>query len=54
MLVSVNTATAGGGRARIHENARIFDFALSADDMAELDTLDQPGSTDRALEVTWW
>ena len=41
-------------RARIHENARIFDFALSAEDMAELDALDQTGRTDRALESKWW
>jgi 2,5-diketo-D-gluconate reductase A len=41
-------------QARIHENAQIFDFALSADDMAELDALDQTGGTDRALEAKWW
>jgi diketogulonate reductase-like aldo/keto reductase len=41
-------------RARIGENAQIFDFGLSADDMAELDALDQTGGTDRALEATWW
>jgi diketogulonate reductase-like aldo/keto reductase len=41
-------------RARIHENAQIFDFALSAGDMAELDALDQTGGTDRALEANWW
>ena len=41
-------------RARIHENAQIFDFALSAEDMAELDALDQTGGTDRALESKWW
>jgi diketogulonate reductase-like aldo/keto reductase len=40
-------------RARIHENAQIFDFALSADDMAELDALDRTGGTDHALEATW-
>jgi diketogulonate reductase-like aldo/keto reductase len=28
-------------RVRIQENAQIFDFALSADDMAELDALDR-------------
>jgi len=32
----------------------IFDVALSADDMAELDALDQTGGTDRALEAIWW
>ena len=41
-------------RARIDENAQIFDFALSAENMAELDALDQTGGTDRALESTWW
>jgi 2,5-diketo-D-gluconate reductase A len=41
-------------RARIHENAQIFDFALSAEDMAELDALDHTGRTDRALESKWW
>jgi diketogulonate reductase-like aldo/keto reductase len=41
-------------RDRIAENAQIFDFALSADDMAELDALDQTRGTDDALESTWW
>ena len=41
-------------RDRIAENAQIFDFALSADDMAELDALDQTRGTDHALESTWW
>jgi 2,5-diketo-D-gluconate reductase A len=41
-------------RDRIQENARIFDFTLSAEDMAELDALDETGATDRALEDTWW
>ena len=41
-------------RERIAENAQIFDFALSAEDMAELDALDQTRGTDRALESTWW
>ena len=40
--------------ARIFQNAQIFDFALSADHMAELDALDQTGGTDRALEANWW
>jgi diketogulonate reductase-like aldo/keto reductase len=35
-------------RIRIEENARIFDFALSAGDMAELDALDQTNGTDVA------
>ncbi len=41
-------------RDRIEENAQIFDFALSGDDMAALDALDQTSNTDRALEETWW
>jgi diketogulonate reductase-like aldo/keto reductase len=41
-------------RERIEENAQIFDFALSQDDMAELDALDQTGGTDQAREGKWW
>jgi diketogulonate reductase-like aldo/keto reductase len=41
-------------RERIAENARLFDFELSARDTAELDALDTTGRTDRALERTWW
>jgi 2,5-diketo-D-gluconate reductase A len=41
-------------RDRIAENAQIFDFTLSADDMAELDALDRTGGTDRARENKWW
>jgi diketogulonate reductase-like aldo/keto reductase len=41
-------------RDRIEENARIFDFALSPEDMAELDALDRTGRTDAALEQKWW
>ena len=41
-------------RDRIQENAQVFDFALSAEDMAELDALDRTGGTDRALETKWW
>ena len=41
-------------RDRIAENAQIFDFTLSADDMAELDALDRTGGTDRAREDKWW
>jgi diketogulonate reductase-like aldo/keto reductase len=41
-------------RERIAENAEIFDFSLSAHDMAELDALDQTGGTSRALERGWW
>jgi 2,5-diketo-D-gluconate reductase A len=41
-------------RERIEENAQIFDFALSAEDMARLDALDRTGQTDAALEHKWW
>jgi 2,5-diketo-D-gluconate reductase A len=41
-------------RERIDENARIFDFALSGDDMAALDALDETGGAERALEQPWW
>ncbi len=41
-------------RERIEENAQIFDFTLSAQDMSELDALDTTGGTDRALERKWW
>jgi diketogulonate reductase-like aldo/keto reductase len=35
-------------RDRIEENAQIFDFALTGEDMGALDALDQTGGTDRA------
>jgi 2,5-diketo-D-gluconate reductase A len=41
-------------RERIEENAKVFDFVLSDDDMAELDGLDRTGGTDKALERKWW
>jgi diketogulonate reductase-like aldo/keto reductase len=41
-------------RDRIEENARLFDFTLSDEDMAALDALDDTGGTDRALERKWW
>jgi diketogulonate reductase-like aldo/keto reductase len=41
-------------RDRIEENAQIFDFSLSDEDMAALDALDETGGTDRALERKWW
>jgi 2,5-diketo-D-gluconate reductase A len=39
---------------RIQENAQIFDFTLSDQDMAALDALDRTGGTERALERRWW
>jgi diketogulonate reductase-like aldo/keto reductase len=41
-------------RERIEENGGVFDFELSAEDVAELDALDTTGRTDRARESTWW
>jgi 2,5-diketo-D-gluconate reductase A len=41
-------------RERIAENAQIFDFSLSDEDVAVLDALDETGGTDRALELKWW
>ena len=41
-------------RERIAENAQLFDFTLSDEDMAALDALDKTRGTDRALERTWW
>jgi diketogulonate reductase-like aldo/keto reductase len=41
-------------RERIAENAQIFDFTLSGEDMADLDALDRTNGTDRALERPWW
>ena len=41
-------------RERIEENAQIFDFTLSQEQMAELDALDDTGGTERALESKWW
>jgi diketogulonate reductase-like aldo/keto reductase len=51
---AVRWALEAGYRARIHENAQIFGFDLSAEDMAELDALDQTGGTDGAQEYKWW
>ena len=36
------------------ENAAVFDFELSAADMAELDALDRTGGTAKAHESPWW
>jgi 2,5-diketo-D-gluconate reductase A len=41
-------------RERIEENAQIFDFVLSDEDMAMLDALDRTRGTERALERKWW
>ena len=41
-------------RERIEENAQLFDFVLSDEDMTALDALDGTGGTDRALEEPWW
>jgi diketogulonate reductase-like aldo/keto reductase len=32
----------------------VFDFELSDEDMAMLDTLDRTGGTDEARESKWW
>jgi diketogulonate reductase-like aldo/keto reductase len=41
-------------RERIVENAQVFDFTLSEEDVAALDALDRTGGTDRARESKWW
>jgi diketogulonate reductase-like aldo/keto reductase len=41
-------------RERIEENAAIFDFTLSDEDMAALDALDGTGGTEAARESKWW
>lgn len=41
-------------RDRLEENAQIFGFTLSDEDMAALDALDETGGTERALERRWW
>jgi len=41
-------------RERIDENAQIFDFTLSDEDLAALDALDTTGGTDKARESKWW
>ena len=41
-------------RERIAENGDVFDFELSADEIATLDALDRTGGTERARESVWW
>jgi 2,5-diketo-D-gluconate reductase A len=41
-------------RERIEENAQIFDFELTDQDMAALDALDGTAGTRRAQERKWW
>jgi diketogulonate reductase-like aldo/keto reductase len=41
-------------RERIEENAQVFDFTLSDEEMAALDALDTTGGTERARERKWW
>jgi diketogulonate reductase-like aldo/keto reductase len=41
-------------RDRIAENAQVFDFELSDDDMERLDALDRSRGTRAALERKWW
>src|SRR5207248_6414630 len=41
-------------RERIEENAQVFDFTLSDEDLAGLDALDHTRGTGRARERKWW
>ena len=41
-------------RERIEENAQIFDFSLSDEQLRALDALDRTGGTDQARERKWW
>jgi 2,5-diketo-D-gluconate reductase A len=41
-------------RERIEENAQLFDFTLTGEEIAQLDQLDRTGGTERALERKWW
>jgi diketogulonate reductase-like aldo/keto reductase len=41
-------------KGMIAENAQIFDFTLSEQDMAELDAFDQTNGTGQAQERKWW
>jgi diketogulonate reductase-like aldo/keto reductase len=41
-------------RERIEQNAQVFDFTLSEEDIAELDALDTTGGTAEARASKWW
>lgn len=41
-------------RERLKENAEVFDFELSDQDMLALDALDRTGASERARERKWW
>lgn len=41
-------------RERIEQNAQVFDFELSAEQIAALDALDATGGADAAREQKWW
>jgi 2,5-diketo-D-gluconate reductase A len=41
-------------RERIEQNAQVFDFELSGEQLAKLDALDETAGTDQAREQTWW
>lgn len=41
-------------RERIVENAAVFDFELTADDIVRLDALDRSGAAAIAVERPWW
>jgi diketogulonate reductase-like aldo/keto reductase len=41
-------------RERIEQNAQVFDFDLSAEQLAKLDALDRTGGTAEAREQKWW
>jgi 2,5-diketo-D-gluconate reductase A len=41
-------------RERIEENGQVFDFRLSDEDTAALDSLDRTRGTDAARERKWW
>jgi diketogulonate reductase-like aldo/keto reductase len=41
-------------RDRIAENAKVFDFALTEEEVRSLDGLDLTGGTTRAVERRWW